>query len=88
MTLNRLYKYVIKHSCGSECKSCLQYDWRDWFVFVSGVHDSRTLNVHACEYYQHDSHGRTIAVASTLKSKAHISSTTTAAILRPLNLCK
>ena len=50
-----------------------QYYWRDVFVLVSAPYDHYKLVTHACEYNQHDYHGRTINVASVDKTKHHVS---------------
>ena len=46
-------------------------------MLVADTYDSYNLVVHACEYNQHDNHGRTIAVASVDKKKHHVGSTLT-----------
>jgi len=65
---------------------CFQYYWRDWFVIVAAVHGSDVFMAHACEYYQHNKNGRTIAVASVPKGKHHIDMTAAAHITHPLQL--
>ncbi|XP_052815076.1 uncharacterized protein LOC128242080 [Mya arenaria] len=46
-----------------------KFFWRDWFVMVGDTYGSDKLITHACEYSQHDNHGRSIYIASVERSK-------------------
>ena len=48
-------------------------------MLVSDPYDTHKLVVHACDYNQHNNHGRTIAVASVDKTKSHVGSSSTLA---------
>ncbi|XP_052818486.1 uncharacterized protein LOC128244526 [Mya arenaria] len=46
-----------------------KFYWRDWLVIVAETYGTDKLINHACEYNQHDNHGRSIVIASVDKSK-------------------
>ncbi|XP_052818485.1 uncharacterized protein LOC128244525 [Mya arenaria] len=46
-----------------------KFYWRDWFVVAAATYGTDKLISHACEYSQHDNHGRSIYIASVDKSK-------------------
>ncbi|XP_052815697.1 uncharacterized protein LOC128242546 [Mya arenaria] len=43
--------------------------WRDLLVIAAATYGTDKLISHACDYNQHDNHGRSIIIASVAKSK-------------------
>ncbi|WAR13510.1 hypothetical protein MAR_027690, partial [Mya arenaria] len=46
-----------------------KFYWRDLLVIAAATYGTDKLISHACDYNQHDNHGRSIIIASVAKSK-------------------